>query len=83
MSKPDKTTAPTAAFIRSLREVAPTLDSSSTSLLSAAVRLAEVGQDKEAMLMIELAKEIQGAEDQIRMHSKDAGVGLIVKLSTH
>jgi urease accessory protein UreF len=66
-----------------MRGVAVTLNSSSISLLSSAVRLAEVGQDKEAMLMVELAKEIQEAEDQVRKHSNDASVGLIVKLSTH
>lgn len=77
------TNAPTAELIRSMREVAITLKSSSTSLLSAAVRLAEAGQDHEAMLLIDLAKGIQDAEDKVRRHAKEAGTGIIVKLSTH
>lgn len=66
-----------------MQEVAPTLKSSFASLLSAAVRLAEAGQDREAMLLIDLAKGIQEAEDKVRQHAKDAGVEMIVKLSTH
>jgi hypothetical protein len=66
-----------------MREVASTLNSSYTSLLSASVRLAEAGQDKEAMGLIELAKSIQGAETKVRQHVKDAGIGRIVKLSDH
>jgi thioesterase domain-containing protein len=51
-----------------MREVAVTLKSSSTSLLSVAVRLAEAGQDAEAMVLIDLAKGIQEAEDKVRRH---------------
>jgi hypothetical protein len=75
--------APTAELIRSMREVASTLNSSYTSLLSASVRLAEAGQDQEAMRLIELAKSIQGAEAKVRQHAKDAGVGKIVQMSEH
>lgn len=77
------TNAPTAEFIRSMREVAATLNSSSTTLLSSAIRLAEAGQDREALLLIDLAKGIQEAEDKVRRHAKDAGAGMIVKLSQH
>lgn len=66
-----------------MREVAVTLKSSSTSLLSVAVRLAEVGQDQEAMVLIDLANGIQEAEDNIGRHAKEAGTGMIVRLSTH
>lgn len=66
-----------------MRDVATTLNGSATSLLSTAVRLAELGVNDEAMALIDLAKNIQGAEDQVRKHTKDAGVGRIVKLSTH
>jgi hypothetical protein len=66
-----------------MREVASTLNSSYTSLLSASVRLAEAGQDQEAMRLIELAKSIQGAEAKVRQHAKDAGIGRVVKLSDH
>lgn len=83
MSKHSHTNATTAEFIRSMREVAVTLNSSSTSLLSAAVRLAEAGQDAEAMALIDLVKGIQEAEDKVRRHAKDAGIGKIVKFSTH
>jgi hypothetical protein len=75
--------APTAELIRSMREVASTLNSSYTSLLSASVRLAEAGQDQEAMRLIELAKSIQGAEAKVRQHAEDAGIGRVVKLSDH
>jgi hypothetical protein len=51
----------------------------STGLL----RLAEAGQDQEAVRLIELAKGIQCAESKVRRHAKDAGVGRIVKLSEH
>ena len=61
MSERAQRNAPTAELIRSMREVASTLNSSYTSLLSASVRLAEAGQDQEAMRLIELAKSIQGA----------------------
>lgn len=66
-----------------MREVASTLESSSTSLLSAYVRLAECGQDREATLLIGLAKGIQEAEDKVRQHAKEARIGKIVRLSTH
>jgi hypothetical protein len=83
VDKKGHTNAPTADFIRSMREVATTLSSSYTSLLSASVRLAEAGQDQEAMRLIELAKGIQCAESKVRRHVKDAGVGKIVKMSEH
>lgn len=66
-----------------MREVAVTLNSSSTSLLSVAVRLVEAGQEKEAMELIGLVKGIHEAEDKVRRHAKDAGVGKIIKFSTH
>ncbi|MCH5520359.1 hypothetical protein [Pseudomonas syringae] len=75
--------APTAEFIRSMREVASTLNISFTSLLSASVRLAEAGQDQEAMRLVKLAKGIELAEAKVRRHANDAGVGKIVKLSEH
>ena len=59
VNKNGHTNAPTADFIRSMREVAATLSSSYTSLLSASVRLAEVGQDQDAMRLVEVAKGIQ------------------------
>ena len=83
MSERGQRNAPTAELIKSMREVASTLKSSYTSLLSASVRLAEAGQDKEALGLIELAKSIQGAETKVRQHAKDAGIGRIVKLSEH
>lgn len=83
MDRSSRTNAPTAEFIRSMREVAVTLNSSSTSLLGVAVRLVEAGQDKEAMELIELVKGIHEAEDMVRRHAKDAGVGKIVKFNTH
>jgi hypothetical protein len=83
MDRSSSTNAPTAEFIRSMREVAVTLNSSSTSLLGVAVRLVEAGQDKEAMELIELVKGIHEAEDKVRRHAKDAGVGKIVKFNTH
>lgn len=83
MNQPGNTNAPTAELIRSMREIALTLRSSSISLLSAAMRLAEAGQNREAMLLIDLAKEIQETEDKVRQHAKDACVGMIVKVSTH
>jgi hypothetical protein len=66
-----------------MREVATTLNSSYTSLLSASVRLAEAGQDQEAIRLIELAKSIQTAEAKVRQHANDAGAGKIVKMSEH
>jgi hypothetical protein len=83
MNQLSQTNASTAELIRSMQEVAATLKSSFTSLLSAAVRLAEAGEDREAMLLIDLAKGIQEAENKVRQHAKDAGAGMIVKLSTH
>jgi len=77
------TNAPTADFIRSMREVSVTLTSTATSLLSAAVRLAEAGQEEEGMLLIDLAKGLHGAEVKVRKHSEDAGIGKIVKMSEH
>ena len=74
---------PTTDLVRSMTEVVETLHDSFTSLLSAAVRLAEVGQDEEARRLVELAKIIQSAEDKMRTHTKDARVGKIVKLNVH
>jgi urease accessory protein UreF len=64
--------SPTADLVKSMTEVTETLHDSFTSLLSAAVQLAEVGQDDEARRLVELAKEIQSAEDKMRTHTKDA-----------
>ena len=75
--------SPTTDLVKSKTEVAETLHDSFTSLLSAAVRLAEVGQDEEARHLMELAKKIQSAEDKMRTHTKDAQVGKIVKLNVH
>ena len=75
--------APTADLVKSMAEVAEMLHDSFTSLLSAAVRLAEVGQGEEARRLVELAKDIQSAEDKMRTHMKDARVGKIVKLNVH
>ena len=75
--------SPTADLVKSMTEVAETLHDSFTSLLSAAVRLAEVGQYEEARRLVELAKDIQSAEDKMRKHMKDARVGNIVKLNVH
>lgn len=83
MNKAGQSNSPTAELIRSMREVAATLESSSTSLLSASVRLAEAGHDREAILLIGLAKKIQGAKDKVRQHAKEARIGKIVRLSTH
>lgn len=79
----DNTNAPTTGLIRNLREVATTLNRSYISLLSASVRLADAGQEQEAMRLIELAKGIQGAESEVLRHAKDAGIGKIVKMSEH
>lgn len=35
------------------------------------------------MLLIDLARAIQEAEDKVRRNAKEAGTGMIVKLSTH
>ena len=83
MSERAQRNAPTAELIRRMREVASTLKSSYTSLLSAFVRLAEAGQDQEAMRLIELANSKQGAETKVLQHAKDAGIGRILKLSDH
>lgn len=83
MNKLGHTNAPTAELIRNMREVAATLKSSYTSLLSSAVRLAEAGQDREAMLLVDLATGIQQAEDKVRRHANEARTGMIVKLNTH
>jgi hypothetical protein len=56
-------------------EVALTLNSSYTSLLSASVRLAEAGQNQEVMRLIELANSFQGAETKVRQHAKDTRIG--------
>lgn len=66
-----------------MAEVTETLHDSFTALLSAAVRLAAVGQDQEARQLVELAKGIQNAEDKMLTHTKDARVGKIVKLDMH
>ncbi|SDJ50130.1 hypothetical protein [Pseudomonas abietaniphila] len=59
------------------------LKNSSTSILSVPVRLADAGQDQETIVLIHLEKGIQEAEDKVRRHAKEAGTGMIVKLSTH
>lgn len=66
-----------------MREVSVTLNSIATSLLSAAVRLAEAGQDEQATLLIDHAKGLHGAEVKVRKHSEDASIGKIVKMSEH
>lgn len=83
MIKADHTNAPTADLIRSMRKVIKTLDTTRTSLLSAAVRLAEAGQDEEAQRLVDLAKALQDAEHEVFKHIKDARSGMIVKLSKH
>jgi hypothetical protein len=83
VNKRSHTNAPTADFIRSMRDVSVTLNSTATSLLSAAVRLAEAGQDEESMPLIDLAKGLHRAEVKVRKHSQDAGIGKIVKMSEH
>lgn len=75
--------SPSADLLKSMTEVAETLHDSFTSLLSAAVRLAEVGQDEEARRLVELVKKIHGAEDKVLTHTKDARVGKIVKFNVH
>lgn len=50
--------SPTADLVKSMAKVAETLHDSFTSLLSAAVRLAEVGQDEEARRLLALARKI-------------------------
>ena len=77
------TNVPTAQFIKSMQEVAVTLDSSSKSILGVAVRLAEGGLDEDAQLLVELVKGLYEAEDKVRKHTQDAGIGMIVKLSEH
>lgn len=74
--------SPTADLVKSMTEVAETLHDSS-SLLSAAVGLAEVGQDEEARCVVELTKKIQSAEGKMRTHIKNARVGKIAKLDVH
>lgn len=83
MDRNAHTNAPTAAFIRSMREVTVTLSASSASLFNVAMRLAEAGLDTDASHLIGLAKSIQMAEDKVRRHAADAGAGRIVKLSKH
>lgn len=83
MHKSSHTNTPTADLIKSMAEVTETLHASFTSLLSAAVRLAAVGQDQEARQLVELAKGMQHAEDKMLRHTKDARVGKIVKLNLH
>lgn len=78
MNEREHRNAPTAELIKSMHEVASTLKSSYTSLLSASVRLAEAGQDQEAIRLIELAKSIQTAEAKVRQHANDAGAGKIM-----
>lgn len=35
------------------------------------------------MLLIDLARGIQEAEDKVRLHAKEARSGMIVRVSTH
>ncbi|OCX24811.1 hypothetical protein BBI10_04120 [Pseudomonas graminis] len=83
VNKSGITNAPTEELIKSMSQVAATLRSSFTLLLSAAVRLAEAGQDEEASGLVKLAKVIEDAEDTMRIHTKDASEGKIVKLNLH
>jgi hypothetical protein len=83
LDKDNHTNAPTAAFIRSMREVAVTLNSASSCLLSMSARLAEAGLAGDAQQLIGLARSIEMAEGKVRTHTKDAGIGMIVKLSRH
>ena len=66
-----------------MRGIAATLNSSATALLSAALRLADIGEKEEARRLIFLAKNIYGAEDQVRQHTKDVCAGRILKVSIH
>lgn len=75
--------SPTADLVKSMTEVVETLHDSFTSLLSAAVRLADVGQDEEARRLMELAKQMQKAEDELLTHIKDVRVGKILKVNVH
>ncbi len=83
MNAQGHTNAPTAEFVRSMREVAFTLNASSASLLGVAGRLAEAGCTDDALRLIDLVKAIEQAEDKVRKHATDAGFGIIVKLSKH
>ncbi|MGV8864550.1 MAG: hypothetical protein ACOH2T_25730 [Pseudomonas sp.] len=83
MNKPGHANVPTAQFIKSMQEVAVTLNSASTSILGVAARIAEAGLDEDAQVLVVLVKGIHEAEDKVRKHAKDAGVGKIVKLSEH
>jgi hypothetical protein len=74
---------PTEDLIKSMTDVAATMRDSFTALLSAAVRLAEAGQDEEARRLLDLAKALQAAEDKMVDHTKDARAGRIVKLNLH
>lgn len=66
-----------------MREVAATLNSSSTTLFSSSVRLAEAGQNQEALLLIDLVGSIHEADDKLRGHTRNAVAGMTVKLSRH
>lgn len=83
MTEAGLTNGTTNDLIRSMHKVSEILRNSSISLLSAAVRLASAGEDKEAKRLIDLAKCIQEAEDEMRTHLNDARSGRIIKLSTH
>jgi len=47
------------------------------------MRLAEAGQDAEAMALIDLTKLIQETEDKARRHTEHARAGIGMKISTH
>ncbi|EFW80207.1 hypothetical protein ALP26_01754 [Pseudomonas savastanoi pv. glycinea] len=83
MIKADHTNVPTADLVRSMGEMAETLGRTCTSLLSAAVRLAETDLDEEAQQLVDLTKALQHAEHEALMHLNDARSGLLVKLSKH
>lgn len=75
--------SPTADLGKSMTEVAETLHDSFSSLLSAAVRLAEVEQGQEARRLVEWAKNTQRAKDIMRPHLKKARIRALVKLNVY
>lgn len=56
MDKNTSPNTPTASQIKNMTEVAETPHDAFTSLLGAAVRLAEVGQDEEARRLVDLVQ---------------------------
>jgi hypothetical protein len=78
-----KPNLPTQEFSKMLKASASTLSSCSTSLLSIAVRLAASGNNEDALKIIALAQELNGAEDVLRGIVQEATDGKIVRLSSH